>query len=267
MKHTHWLLIALVLYCISCSRIRRMGFYDREEYLRYQQFPEKRCEQVNDFFDSLEVQHWKNDRLGELGDRKKILERKAEAIKKGVLNGISLSCLRSLLGQANKSYWDLPEDTVFQYHIYQNKDTSISLHFSYDFVFEKLIDTRLYYHYSRPPFTQAPCSQAFIERIDNAIAEIEYKRLPSSPDLSKSEAFMQVFTKNKSLVIGESMACLRRYLGEADDYSLFFENGIWGEETDYTAHYDKISFYDYTFILSRNDSRIVSFKEEPGAIP
>ena len=254
------LLISIVcLLCLSACHYKKMGFYDREEYKLYREYPSKSCGLVELCFNEDEAYLWKRDSLGERGDRKKLWEEYEAYFLKGEFNGISWDCMYELLGKASEidSLFS-PQDSTFTYKVYKSQTSSINLNLRYNLAMDKIVGTQADYFYDEAPVPTPACPDAYYSKTDSMLARKYLMDFPKTRRRSEIVRYTEVQGDLKGLPIN----CYLCYNGAPDFFWMGTYIGIYGKEEKFTAKYKYSGGSTFELTLSPDSARILNTEYE-----
>lgn len=260
-------LLASLITFGGCKAIFHPGFYDKEEYLRYEKIPTKHCGELEICFTQKETTAWNRDSSGVLGDRRKLFVRNAEHFKHGGLNGLSYECLVGLLGESSDKYPSPKTDSSFTYNISQNHDSTIQLHLWYNRYFDKVISSTIIISIKKLPTNPAwdKCGIQFYAKIDTMLRSGYYQRegifivVPRQYDeRSKLSYLMRRGISLTDEFNNQPIECFECYFGKADSYTYAYGVGMEGDYSEFLfANFrSKTIYFTYKIYFSEETGRI-----------
>lgn len=273
MKETKFLNFLIILIIFSgCKSVFHPGFFDKEDYLLFKNFPSKHCGKLEICFSKEEITAWNRDSLGLLGDRRKIFLRNADRFKHGELNGLSYECLIDLLGIPIDKYSHPESDSSFTYQISQNHDSIIELGLWYNQYFDKVVDSYISISVKDLPgkATRNKCSIQFYTMLDSVFCNDLYKTEETVVVLPKgtNELYRLCYLifRDESILNkfnNQPIECFECYFGKPDSYIYSFGEGIWGNYFEsVVARFSSSTFYyDFEVYFSEETRQIEIIKK------
>lgn len=257
MKNTI-ILISLILILASCG-YKKLGFFDKKQYLLFKEFPFKACGLVDLCFNEVEATLWRRDSLGERGDRKQLLEEYKAYFLEGEFNGISHACMISLLGKPSRiNSLFSPNDSTFRYKIYEDESDEITLKLTYNLAMDKIVGSQLSYLYKELPVPSPACPDAYFSRIDSILARKYLMDFSKTRRRPEAERYWDMDKDLNGLPIG----CYMCYQGPPTYFWIGNYTGIYGKEEKFTAMYKSHGGSRFELTLSLDSARILDTEYE-----